>query len=238
MEAKAVYRIAIVEDEKKEADLLQPLLQRYAEEVGEELEISIYQNAIVFLTNYHPVFDIVFMDIEMPYMNGLESAAKLRETDSSTLLIFATNLGHMAAKGYEVEAFDFIIKPVHYDTLRLKLKRAFTRLAQMADNDVTFSSDGAKIRMPSKEIQYIEVTNHQLVYHTESGNYPVYGTLSRVREQMESLGFALCNNCYLVNLRHVRKVQKFTVTVGDDELQISHPKKKEFLDALNHYIGI
>ena len=83
----------------------------------------------------------------------------------------------------------------------------------------------------------MEVKDHLLVYHTEEGDFPVYGTISSLREQLEPLGFSLCNNCYLVNLKHVRKVCKLTLTVGEDELLISRPRRKAFLDALNNYIG-
>ena len=177
------------------------------------------------------------MDIEMPHLNGLDAAAKLRETDKTTLLIFATNLGHMAARGYEVEAFDFIVKPVQYDALRLKLKRAFAKLEQMQEKDVFFTSEGAKIRMPAASVRYVEVRDHQLIFHTEEGDYFAYGTMSAMAEQLQPLGFSLCNNCYLVNLKHVRRIQKYTVVVGNAELQISRPRRKTFLEELNNYIG-
>lgn len=232
-----MYRIAIVDDEAGAADGLRALIARYAAEVGLDVETVWYATAVAFLSNYQANFDIVFMDIEMPYLNGMEGAAKLREIDHTTLLIFATNLGQMAAQGYTVEAFDFIVKPIAYETLRFKLKRAFERLAREKGRNVTFASDGAKFVMPASEIQYLEVADHQLVFHTDSGNYPVYGTMAKMREQLEPLGFFMCNSCYLVNLRFVRKVEKYAVTVGNDVLQISHPRRKAFLQALNEYIG-
>ena len=232
-----MYRIAIVEDTQEAAVQLKTMLLRYAEEHGLVLEIFEYQNAVTFLTNYPANFDIVFMDIEMPYLNGLEGAAKLREIDRSTLLIFATKLGHMAAKGYEVEAFDFVVKPIHYDSLKLKLNRAFNRLEQKQVNNISFLSEGTRVRMSSSSIRYIEISDHQLIYHTDEGDYPVYGTMAKAREQLEPLGFMLCNNCYLVNLRYVKTVRKYTVLVGDTELQISRPRRKAFLEALSNYIG-
>lgn len=232
-----MIRIAIVDDEKQASDLLRQLLLRYSSETKTEIETVSFSGAVTFLTNYQASYDIVFMDIEMPHMNGMEGAARLREIDHTTLLIFATNLGQMAAMGYSVEAFDFIVKPVSYEILREKMNRAVRRLEQSRINNVSFSSDGAKITMPASEIHYLEVRDHQLVYHTDSGDYPSYGTMSAMCRQLEPLGFSLCNNCYLVNLRFVRKVEKFTVTVGTAELQISRPRKKAFLQALNDYIG-
>ena len=232
-----MVRIAIVEDEQEAAENLKALILRYDRENSREAEIAEYRNAVAFLTNYPANFDIIFMDIEMPHLNGLDAAAKLREIDKTTLLIFATNLGHMAARGYEVEAFDFIVKPVQYDALKLKLNRAFAKLYQMQEKDVSFTSEGAKIRMPAASVRYVEVRDHQLIFHTAEGDYPAYGTMSSIAEHLHPLGFSLCNNCYLVNLKHVRRIQKFTVMVGDDALQISRPRRKTFLEELNNYIG-
>ena len=232
-----MLRIAIVDDERDAAEALQGLLARYAGETGIAIETVLFSNAVAFLTNYQANYDIVFMDIEMPYLNGMEGAARLREIDRTTLLIFATNLGHMAAMGYSVDAFDFVVKPVSYETLRGRMKRAVERLERDKVCNVSFNSDGARMTMPASEIRYLEVADHKLLFHTDTGLYPAYGTMAKMRQQLEPLGFSLCNNCYLVNLRFVRKVEKYTVTVGADVLQISHPRKKAFLQALNDYIG-
>ena len=230
-------RVAIVEDDERDMEQLKIMLQQYAEEKALEIVVDTYPNAVIFLTNYKPRYDMVFMDIEMPHINGIEGAERLRQIDTETLLIFTTNLGHMAVMGYEVDAFDFVVKPLHYDSLRLKLNRALNRLALKQEKKVVLSSGGTKVCLNTASIYYVEVANHQLIYHTEDGDYPSYGTMTKIREQLEPQGFCLCNNCYLVNLRHVRLVQDYMVRVGKSELQISHPRKKAFLEALNNYIG-
>ena len=232
-----MYRIAIVEDEQESAEQLRSMVQRYAAEVGEETEIVLSQNAVVFLTNYKANFDLIFMDIEMPHINGMECAAQLRRIDQNTLLIFATNMAHMAPQGYEVEAFDFIVKPLHYDSLKLKLKRAFARISQEKEDKISFLSRGTWFYMKAAEVRYIEVLDHQLIYHTESGDHSVYGTMSKLSAQLEPLGFFQCNNCYLVNLRHVQRIQNHLVTLPGVTLQISRPRRKAFMEALNNYIG-
>jgi DNA-binding LytR/AlgR family response regulator len=83
----------------------------------------------------------------------------------------------------------------------------------------------------------VEVSRHQLTYHTAVGNYTAHGTMSQLREQLEPLGFSSCNNCYLINLKYVQRVQGFVVTVNGEELQISHPRKKLFMESLNQYIS-
>ncbi len=233
-----MYRIAIVDDEPGAAESLRQLIQRGAGSLNQEVETFVFPGAVQFMTNYQANYDIVFMDIEMPDLNGMDCAARLREIDHSTLLIFATNLGHMAALGYSVEAFDFIVKPVNYEMLLGKLKRAFSQVERNRDHNVNFVSDGIRMVISSAEIRYLEVKDHQLIFHTEGGDYPAYGTMTSMRSRLEPLGFSLCNNCYLVNLRFVRRVEKMFVTVGSDVLQISRPRRKAFLQSLNDYIGV
>ena len=232
-----MVRVAIVDDEAQATEKLSGLLRQYGAAHDVEFQIDTFKNAIVFLTNYQPVYDIVFFDIQMPHMDGVEAAGQLRKLDSETMLVFVTSMAQFAVRGYQVRAFDFLVKPLNEDAFNLKIKRMLEQLASRKEQKLTLSSQGAQLCLSARDIYYVEVSNHQLLYHTVSGDYPVYGTLSGAQKQLESLGFSLCNNCYLVNLRYVQKVYKHTVTVQGSELPISHPRRKAFLDALNTYIG-
>ena len=232
-----MVHIAIVDDEAQAAEKLSGLLRQYGEAHGVQFEIDAFKNAIVFLTNCQPVYDIVFFDIQMPHMDGMEAAEELRKLDSETMLIFVTNMAQFAVWGYQVRAFDFLVKPLNEDAFELKIKRMLDQLATRKEQKITISSSGMQLCLAAREIYYVEISNHLLLYHTARGDYPVYGTLSGVQKQLEGMGFSLCNNCYLVNLYYVQKVFKHTVTVRGTELPISHPRRKAFLDALNTYIG-
>jgi DNA-binding LytR/AlgR family response regulator len=177
------------------------------------------------------------MDIEMPHLSGMECAARLRKLDQTTLLIFVTNMGNLAAMGYELEAFDFVVKPLNYELMKLKLNRAMDKLAKQQGDKLLIQSERAHISVRINDIYYVEVSRHQLTYHTAVGNYTAHGTMSQLREQLEPLGFSSCNNCYLINLKYVQRVQGFVVTVNGEELQISHPRKKLFMESLNQYIS-
>ncbi len=232
-----MIKVAIVEDEQAEAQVLSENLLRYGTENNIEFEFTYFKNAVIFLSGYKPIYDIVFMDIEMPHLNGMEAAAKFREIDDVTMLIFVTNVAHMAAHGYEVDAFDYIIKPVNYSSLSLKLGRVCRRLGSINDKKIILSSAGTRICLSANDITYVEVADHKLIYHTQEESYESYGTMKKAIEQLGNDNFSLCNNCYLVNLRYVKKIEKYTAFVGNDELMISHPRKKSFMDALNKYIG-
>lgn len=120
MEAERI-KVIIVEDEKDAADLLQQYLVRYGETKGVEFDVRRYSDVTSFLAGYNNSTDLIFMDIELPDGDGMSAIAKIRERDNEVTVIFVTNLSQYAVKGYEVRAFDFIVKPVSYSNFSIKL---------------------------------------------------------------------------------------------------------------------
>lgn len=107
MEVKVVINVAIVEDEQEAVEYLSDCLHRYGEKTGETFSFTHFPEPITFLEKYKPVYDLVFMDIRMPMMDGMQAAKKLREADNSVLLVFVTRMGDYAIQGYDVGATAF-----------------------------------------------------------------------------------------------------------------------------------
>lgn len=232
-----MINVAIVEDDKNTQNLLKTYFDDYTAKHGESFHVLCFDNPVLFLTNYKANYDLVLMDIEMPDMNGMEASRRLRKIDGSVTLIFVTNMAQFAVEGYEVGAFDYIVKPIGSHDFSLKLARAVERIKSDADVKIKILSDYSVKLVSAFELKYVEVMGHKLVYHTVDGNYPATGTLRELEQRLASAGFCKCNNCYLVNLRFVRGINGQTVNIGGDELQISFPKRKEFVRALNDYLG-
>ncbi len=230
-----MYTIAIVEDDKQQAESLKEYLLRYAAENGEAFSVKTFSNAVAFLENYTAVYDVVFMDIKMPYLNGIAAAHKLREVDQSVLLFFITSLTQYAVRGYEVDALNYIVKPVGYDEFALKFRKAMDKLAEKKSAELLVPTDMGYKKLSPAAIYYIEVRGHHCKYHTTEGEYKQYQSIKSIEEKLSPYGFARCNNCYLVNLRFVSSVKDYTAVVGGDELQISHPRKKEFMQRLKAF---
>ncbi len=232
-----MLRIAIVEDDEKYADLLQEYLKKYGEERSEEFCCVVHKNAVVFLNNYKANYDIVFMDIDLPHMNGMTASQKLREVDKQVVLVFVTNLAQMAIKGYEVNAYDFIVKPVSYYDFSMKLNKIRRYLSTRVSDEISIAIGKGIVRVMTSLITYIEVLDHKLIFHTEEQDYVSYGSLNKLETNPKMKNFARCNACYLVNLQHVRKVEGYTVFLGSAELSISHPRRAAFLKRLSEYLG-
>lgn len=229
--------IAIVEDQKTEVDKMKAYFARYGKQYGLEFSLAHFDNAEAFLTRYRPVYDIVFMDIMLPGMNGMDAAIKWRELDQSATLIFVTNMAQFAVKGYEVDAFDFIVKPVTYPHFSMKLQRALQKLENQQDSQVTLTLPNRMLRIPVSQIKYVEVAGHNLTYHTTLGTFDVYGSLKNAESDLNTNIFVRCNSCYLVNLNFVQGVDGYDLTVGDETIQISRAKRKDFILQLNNYLG-
>ena len=177
------------------------------------------------------------MDIEMPRMDGIEAAQRLRKMDRDVVLIFVTNMAKYAIKGYEVNAMSYILKPVNYFAFSYTLKRILQGMPKRDENFVLVPIENGEIRLSSDQIWYIEVLNHRLLFHTKERTYEMFGTLQKMEERFRGSCFVKCNKSYLVNLKFVARVEKNMVRVGENELQISRPRRKDFLMALTEYYG-
>ncbi len=224
-----MIRVAIVEDEKEAADTLTEYLHRYEQGRAETFEIAVYPNSSTFIMNYKGA-DIVFMDIELPDGNGMDTAKMLRRLDSCVTLIFVTNMAQYAIKGYSVSALDFMVKPVTYYSFSTMLSRALVRCHAERAADWVIHTAGGLSKVDLKSISYIEVRDHRLVYHTDEGEFEEWGKMSALEERLASKGFARGNNCYLINLRRVTAIEDSSVRLlGGTELQLSRARRKEFL---------
>ncbi len=229
--------IAIVEDDENAVLLLRSYLAQYEQENKCRFNVVHFPSAKSFFEAGKCDFSILFMDIELPDGNGMQIVKKLREHDSSTLVIFVTNLAQYAVKGYEVRAFDFIVKPISYYNFSLKLSSALECLEENKEVEIWISNRDGRFRLLASEIYFVEVMRHYLTYHTANGDYTVLGSISAAANALKDAPFVFCNRCFLVNLNHVSQVRRTEVTVGGVSLQISRQKSAGFLKALNDWLA-
>lgn len=230
-------RVIIVEDETDSIEALKSHFATYGAENNCAFSIEVYRDAVSFLTAYRPGYDLILFDIEMPYLNGMEGARKLREMDPYVPIVFVTNMSQYAVKGYSVGAVDFILKPAGYFEFKIMLDRVRRNLALAEDKIIQVPSNGILRHLRASHIRYVEVYRHRLTFHTTEGEVDAWGSLSDVEKQLLEDGFLRCNNGFLVNLKYVDYVEKEEVILGEDRIPISHLRRKDFVQKLAHWIG-
>ena len=232
-----MLKTAIVEADESYREELSSSVRRYAAESGQDIQIFIYGDGSSILKEYEPKYDIILLDIEMPKINGMETARRIRAVDPGVVLVFITNMASYAIHGYEVGALDFITKPVTWFTFQLRFRRAVERAAMRKDEEILLAGRDGVEKIQVRDIYYVEVQNRMLYYHTKRGTIELRGTMKSAEETLFPHHFAKCNHWYIVNLAHVKRITKDTVIVGDRELEMSRRARAGFLDALTAYMG-
>lgn len=233
-----MVKIAIVEDENAASDQIVSYCGRYAKENAREISVMQYQSTEQLFAGEYTAYDMILMDIELPGLDGFSAVKKLRAANNDVAVIFVTNLAQYAVKGYEVGAFDFIVKPVSYYNFALKMNRVLSYLDTLVKKKLIISTrDGKKI-VPVDELRYVEVMKHVVVFHLGNSQIVASGTLKKVREELEGLPFAFCDACYLVNMSYVTEIKGNQVLVDGNKLQISSPKRREFTMELTAYLAL
>ena len=230
-----MVNIAIVDDESEYINQLQNYLKRYEEDYGESFNVTVFYDGDSIVHRYSSQFDVILMDVEMKFMDGMSAAEEIRKMDSEVVIIFITNMSQYAIRGYAVEALDYILKPVSYFAFSQCLGRAINRMKNRISKAITINTKGGASRLDIRDIFYVESGGHNVVYHTTSGDYETTSTMKETEERLRDMHFFRTSKWYLVNLAHVEGFQDSSAMVAGRDLSVSRARKKEFLEALTAY---
>ena len=232
-----MIRIAIAEDDLQCFAQIERYIGDFGRETGRTFRITHYDNGEDLVERYRPEFDLILMDVDMPFMDGMTAAGHIRGMDPEVVIIFVTNLAQYAIQGYSVNALDYILKPVNYFSFSQRLNRALQYVRRRETDCVTVPVKGGVVKLEVDSIFYIERLGRQLMFHTRAGIHASTATLQQMEEALEGRSFARCNKGYLVNLEHVDGIQDGCAMVRGDKLLISRGRRGPCLEALADCVG-
>lgn len=239
-----MIRIAVAEDDRAFRDTCTGYIKRYCAEKKVDAQVFEFEDGMDLLEDQEAKgksFDILFLDVQMKHLDGFYTAGKIREKDDQAVIVFITTLAQYAVRGYEVDAMDYLIKPLSYERFCPRLEKALQRVSRFQDQYIFLPSGDGKDRVAASSILYIDVDRHTLRVHTKGRTYEMRMPIGKMEEELAPSHFLRCDQSVLVNPRFVVRVGKDTVEVGDDEntvlLPVSRSRKKQFLQDLAALIG-
>lgn len=231
-------KIAICDDEKIYRDsiieFLLPYMQVYTDIkttefcCGEDL-IKAYEN--------EDGFDVIFLDIEMKELNGIETGHKIRTIDKDVTISFLTSYKQYVFNSFKVGAFDYLIKPIKI----LDFNKLMDRILDKYKNEhyvlsIKWQDEISQIEI--KNIIYIEAYKRRLFYYTIDQKFKSIGKLSDFESKLDKYGFLRCHQGFLVNMNYIKTIEdNFIVTTNGGKVEMSARKKQYCLKTFNKYIA-
>lgn len=177
--------------------------------------------------------DILFLDIDMPGMNGMELARLLEKEGKKPILIFLTALEEYVYEAFEVEAFGYLLKPVEEDKLTKVFRRAIKKATEAKREDyILVKSLGEVHRIAVSDILYVENQARKLIFHTKAGVYSCYAKMEDYVKQLPPYFFR-CHRGYLISLGEVVSYDRNSVRLSNQEcVLMARRKYEEFLQEM------
>ncbi|WP_370774978.1 LytR/AlgR family response regulator transcription factor [Anaerobutyricum hallii] len=208
--------IALCDDEPESLTIIQGELYKSAEKLNIEIETYVYNNGnkiVDLICKDKEDFDILFLDIDMPDISGLEVAKKLREKDSDIILIFISAHEQYVFESIEYNPFRYIRKSRIEKEILLALKAAYARVEEMKDSYIVVKTEESEVRVKHSDIMYFETTARKVGIHLNDGEvFIVRKTIRGLSEELNDEHFIKVHSGCVVNARYIYKFSNRDIT--------------------------
>lgn len=229
-------KIAVVDDEAAMREQLVSYISRFGSENGVELTTTVFPSGDVFWESFARDWDIILFDIDMPGTNGIDTARKVRQADEAVTILFITNVAQYAINGYEVDAVDYVIKPIGYYDFALKFTKALRRAGRQGNRRLLLDTTKGQVAVEAREILYVEARGHYLLYKTAGAEYFVRGSISEHEKSLRPYHFERVQKSFLVNLARIENIKTAELTVGGFTIPTSKLYRDGLMMAYLRYI--
>lgn len=216
---QSLINIAIIDDEKVQVELLQKYVKSWASKKNIRVITEAFYSAesFDFSWSMNKKYNILLLDIQMPGQNGIELAKRIRKEDNMASIIFITAIPDYIGEGYEVEAINYLIKPIEEKKLYECLDRAVEKIPK-EEKTILIDADGEIIRIIQSDILYIEAFSHSIYINTVAGKYTTRKNISAIEKELDENIFIRCHRSYIVGLRYIKKIGKTELELDNSDL--------------------
>lgn len=238
-----MLRVAICDDIKEYIKKMELYIERYGRENSIEIKMNSYVSGKNLMLSYvEKKYDVIFLDISMPQMDGFETAKRIRKIDKHVTIIFCTSYYTItnAQQGYEVEVNDFLKKPVMYKKIESILNKVYNKKLINAEEKFILKNREGIFFIQISDIIYLEARNKAVVLHTVQRDFVSYQKIYEFEDKLGNGLFFRCHNSFLVNLEYVVALRDMYLILQDANettIPVSKYRKKELLKYLAKHIG-
>lgn len=231
-----MIRIGICDDDNYICNQIKDYIEQYGEEANLSFSIEQYHCGELLIRTFDKQYDILFLDIEMDGINGIETAQKIREADEKVIIVFITAILDYAPQGYKVNAFRYFVKPFHYSDF----KKELAEIIKECNKHVTLliRSENTFVQLYPEEIDFIEACGRKIYIHSLSKTIESSMPLKEMANQLDFSMFCQVHKSFIINLTKIRKYNSKEVEMKSSELvPISRHRFQEFKESYMHYWG-
>lgn len=184
---------------------------------------------LLYAYNLGTRFDIIFLDVEMGAINGVDAGIRIREMDENVIIIFVSNYPQYAIPAYDCEAFYFIVKPIESCKFDKVICKAIEKY-KLLHRYYIMKNKGEIRKILVSDILYIEIYRKHLIFHTFNNKFETLGKISEALSELKPYGFCQVHQGYLVNMNHIKEFTNYDIVMSTGEkVMMSVRKKAEVL---------
>ena len=229
-----MIKIVICDDEKYFVDKIEKMLNIYATKTRQDLCIKKYTKPLYLMDSLKEDFQIFFLDIEMPTLDGMELVEIIRKHDEKSIILFVTSHNEFCGVGYQYEVQNFITKPITQVQINYEMNRAIRKLQTYEQKYIAVKNEEGYFKLFLSDIEYIETVKRKVLFHMRNGEQKIASfKMKDLEERLEQFYFVRCHNGVIVNVDCIESVHDFTVTLySKNIIYIPRSRKQKLMKKL------
>jgi DNA-binding LytR/AlgR family response regulator len=237
-----VVNIAICDDESNITNQLYEVIKQYQMEKMEEINCDIYHNGEGLLM-VEKEYDIIFLDIYMTGIDGIETAKRLRKKDKTVEIIYLTSYSGLTKEALSVHAFEYLEKPIQKEDIYKQLDEVIMKILCKKVNDenrhhiIEFNGGRTKIRLSVDEIYYFEREDRRIKVTTQKGNFILYESIASIEDKLHPFDFVLPHQSFVINLNYIKNYFKGQIIMmNNDIIPIAQKRASDFKQCMRMFL--